>query len=71
MAGDQATKYMTDGKAQANSIVQGNYEHKNVDVDMELKGPVVVMPQNIFRFESVIAHTDNVPVELSSRSGKD
>lgn len=52
MAGNEAAKYMSEGKQAASQILEGNYDHKNVDIDLMLKGPVVVLPQNVLNYNN-------------------
>lgn len=52
LAGEEAAKYMNEGKTYANKLVQSEYVHVNADVDLLLKGPIIVLPQDVLNLSN-------------------
>jgi hypothetical protein len=44
---EEGYKYIESSYAQVNNILAGEYQHFNIDVDINILGPRVIMPQNL------------------------
>lgn len=44
---EEGYKYIESGYAQVNNILTGEYQHFNIDLDIMILGPRVIVPQNI------------------------
>ena len=53
-------------QAYAESIKTGEYQHTNVDIDVKMNAPVVIIPENIFDPDAVQLVLDTGNIYVSS-----
>ena len=57
---------MTTGKEFIESIKNGEYQHKSLDILLYFTAPIIIVPENIFRPEAPILIIDTGSISLQS-----